>query len=126
MNDFAPHIEQRAARVTRVDSRVGLDEVLVEVAQFRKLELTASLTLMIPEVTVKWVAAKPLPSAEHPLADPRPVTLELGHDKTIGVDFHDGDVGEGIGAHHLGSELAMVGSWTVTVGALTTWVLVRM
>ena len=107
---LALDVDQRAARVARVDRRVGLNKVLDAVVRPRQATEGAALRADDPGGHGEGeLLAERIPDRQRPLAHPRRVGIaETDRREVLGVDPDHRHVGVRIGADHLGREFAFV------------------
>ena len=109
-NDVAAHVDERSARIPRVDRGVGLDEVLDRVA--RLLQPVQQATFGAHDARGHREGerfAQGVADREHPLAHAGGVGVAEAHGRQVArVNLDDGHVRRRIGAHDLGGELTLV------------------
>ena len=94
-----------------IDGRVGLDEVLdaALTAARQAVERAALGAHDAGGHGEREALAQRVADGQHPLADPGVVTVAERHGRQVlRVDLHDGHIGVGIGADHLGLELPAI------------------
>ena len=97
-------VDQRTARVARIDGGVGLDEVVVA-----PWPMTRCLALTMPAVTVcSRPKGLPIATTHSPGRTRVGVAQRQGEELLVGLDADQGDVGLGVAAHDLGFELGAV------------------
>ena len=108
-DDLAAQVEQRAARVARVDRRVGLQEIVVAARVERHVLLRAALGA--DDAGAHRVReAERIADRDDPVAHVDRVRVAEGQRaQVLRVDAHDGDVRLRVGADDLAGELALVG-----------------
>src|SRR5262249_38263010 len=96
-HDLAFQVDQRAPGISRVDGRIGLDEVVVT-ALADEPSLGADDTRGDRMLEAEWVA-----DGHHPFADAQLIGVAEGYSAEIGdvVDLDDGDIRLRVTAHDL-------------------------
>jgi hypothetical protein len=108
---LAAHVHQRAARVAGIDGRVGLDEVRdAQVGARQPIQRTALRADDARGDGERQAFAERVADGQHPLADLLLVAVAQGRRLQVvhALDLEHGDIGVGIGAHHLRAELTPV------------------
>ena len=100
----AVNVHQRTAGISRIDGRVGLDEILVI------LDTHVAAVLCADDAFGNCLAyAKGIAHGQHDIADLHIAAVGQRDDgQTVRVNFHDRDVGLGIAPDDFGGELAPI------------------